>query len=182
MLARKENPNRFGLLESAPFGTEQPRSLVQNIFHNGESDEEKSAFRQKVFSLQYPELPPPNEGKDAGCAEQKVEAVPAPSVGGEPLLDTDEGYNVKSLLREFRKISESHSSRLAHPQQRWELYGKFVLLLRKGQVEKSEVSSDFLKPLRMSRIKLQEALRMVQDKGVPLECPAQWTRSKSAAH
>ena len=172
MLARKENPNRFGLLESAPFGTEQPRSLVQNIFHNGESDEEKSAFRQKVFSLQYPELPPPNEGKDAGCAEQKVEAVPAPSVGGEPLLDTDEGYNVKSLLREFRKISESHSSRLAHPQQRWELYGKFVLLLRKGQVEKSEVSSDFLKPLRMSRNKLQEVLRMVQDKGVPLECPA----------
>ncbi|CAK9085389.1 unnamed protein product, partial [Durusdinium trenchii] len=150
----------------------KPRAEYLSQWREHMSDEEKSAFRQKVFSLQYPELPPANEGKDAGCAEQKVEAVPAPSVGGEPLLDIDEGYNVKSLLREFRKISESHSSRLAHPQQRCELYGKFVMLFRKGQVEKSEVSSDFLKPLRMSRNKLQEVLRMVQDKGVPLECPA----------
>jgi hypothetical protein len=83
------------------------------------------------------------------------------------------------LLDEFQGISESHESRLANDQARWELYGKIVLLLRRGSCSRKDVQSDHLKPLHVSRNKLSEVLKYVGQGDVPAVCPAPFRSGRS---
>ena len=83
------------------------------------------------------------------------------------------------LLDEFRDISESHESRLANDQARWELYEKIVLLLRRGSCSRKDLQSDHLKPLHVSRNKLSEVLRYVGQSDVPAVCPAPFRSGRS---
>lgn len=88
-------------------------------------------------------------------------------------------YTKDSLVKEFKKISKTHDLRLQNGQGRWELYCKFILLLRRGDLKKVDVDSDKLEVLHLSRNKLSQILKFVQDGPLPVQCPPPFRTGRS---
>ena len=167
-LPRESEMNWFARVQSHLDGSARvSRPTYHNRWKHEFSEEDKHRFKQQMFQRQNPNLPAPS-----------LIAEPKPSAPEGPSLETDsdglridETYTAEDLLREYKEISATHDMRLQHDQQRWELYGKFLLLLRCGKVKKNALDGGNLSVLHMSRKKLKEVETYVGSGAVPAGCP-----------
>lgn len=153
------------------------------------SEQDKDAFRARARELGGEEVGPAVESVSGSAMNvdaelkadsQDVEAEPPTNVDAEfPRLTIPQDYAKDALVSEYKGISKSHELRVANDQARWELYGNFVLLLRRGDVQKGSIKDKLLQPLHLSRNKLSEVLRYVGEGAVPASCPPPFRSGRS---
>ena len=101
------------------------------------SQEEKDSWRQSV-------CPGAASGKEKKEAEPSVEELDA-------------------IVAKFRGVSETHSQRAAHPEERWQMYVALARLVQSGYYRSAHACSvaEELKPLCVDRQKLSKTMELV---------------------
>lgn len=99
-----------------------------------------------------------------------------------PASVKDDDLSPQAILNEFRLVSETHSARIAHPEERWQMYLKLARLVQTGCYRSALACSQApeLKPLCVDRQKLKETMDLVPLGALAPPCPPAFRTGRSA--
>ena len=90
--------------------------------------------------------------------------------------------DVKSIVAKFRNVSKTHADRIAHPDDRWEMYVALAQLVQPGYYRSAHACSkaEELQPLFIDRQKLTRTIEIVHPKLPAPPCPPSFRSGRSA--
>ena len=93
-------------------------------------------------------------------------------------LTIPDDYDLRALTKAYKEISATHSSRLSNDQLRWEMYAKFLLLVRAKKASMDDITGKVAE-LHIAPKKLRTAKQAFGNGPLPAECPAIFRSGRS---